>query len=244
MRMNTSKNHDPPTLLQKITHGISGIAEQVMLGLNWTAVVGPFGIGLSHSPARGTNGCFQVPSAGDYTGTKLINLAHLCQSKNIFEQAIGYAAINAHHNRLDLLGSDVNGLDLIEDSGEHSVVIRQFPGLANRIPNAAVIERDGRAGCYPSSATPELLATAKQVLITASALSNGTLEELLSLTNNAFVILVGPSAPLTPLLFDAGINAVSGFVAHNRESLLLSIMEGGTIAGIKRHGRYLTLTSD
>lgn len=229
------------SMIDQLTIGITGIADNVLVGLNWTVVVGPLGVGLSHSPIRGTAGCTGLPAPGSYAGQKLAQLARLAKSENVFEQAIGHAAINAHHNRFDLTGVEQNGLDLIEDRGEKTVIVGQFPGLAKRVPNAAVIERRPRPGCYPEEAAETLLPAAEQVLITASALSNGSLGHLLSLARNSFVVIVGPSAPLTPILFEFGIDAVCGFSANNTEALLRMVMEGGAVAAMRPHGRFLTL---
>lgn len=229
------------SLVARLAEGVTGVAENVLVGLNWTMVTGPLGIGLSHSPARGTSGCYGLPAPGSYTGQKLAELARLTASANVFERAIGFAAINAHHNRFDIEGDDVNGLDLIEDRGERTVVLGQFPGLEKRVPGAAVIEREPRPGCYPEEAAQTLLPKAEQVLITASALSNGTLEPLLPLARHAFVVLVGPSAPLAPVLFDFGIDAVSGFVVRHAAGLTQAVGEGGAVSAMRPHGRFVTL---
>jgi uncharacterized protein (DUF4213/DUF364 family) len=238
-----NKNYNDCTAIAShLFANVTGTADHVLVGLNWTVVVGPLGVGLSHSPARGTNGCNRLPAPGNYARQKLAKLARLTASKNVFEQAIGYAAINAHHNRFDLQGSEINGLDLIEDYGKKTVVIGQFPGLMNRVPNAAVIEREPHPGCYPEEAAADLLPAAKQVLITGSALSNGSLAGLLPMARHAFVALVGPSCPLNPILFEFGIDTISGFVVRNTEALLNAAMEGGAVADIRPHGRFLTLT--
>ncbi len=238
---NGDQSQRPELLASQLSTNLSGKADHVFIGLNWTAVVGPLGVGLAHSPARGASGCNGLPAPGSYAGQKLAELASLTNSENVFEKSIGYAAINAFHNRFDLEGNDTNGLDLIQDFGKQTVVVGQFPGLATRVPNAAVIERDPKSGCYPESAAADLLPNAKHVLITASALTNGSLSELLTFTKGAHIVLVGPSAPLSPTLFDWGVNAICGFVAKNTEALLQTVMEGGAVAAIRPHGRFLTL---
>ena len=226
----------------RLACGLTGTAESVLVGLNWTMVAGPLGIGLAHSPARGTSGCYGLPAPGSYAGQTLAELARLADSANVFERSVGYAAINAHHNRYDLEGADINGLDLIEDRGEKTVVIGQFPGLEKRVPGAAIIEREPRPGCYPPEAAATLLPIAEQILITASALSNGTLESMLPLLpRKAFVVLVGPSAPMAPVLFEYGICAISGFVCRDAAKLTQAVMEGGAVSAMRPHGRFVTL---
>ena len=241
IQRNGDKSQRPEPLASQLSANLSGKADHVLIGLNWTTVVGPLGVGLAHSPARGTSGCNGLPAPGNYAGQKLAELASLTDSENVFEQSIGYAAINAFYNRFDLEGNCTNGLDLIQDFGKQTVVVGKFPGLATRVPNAAVIERDPRPGCYPESAAADLLPNAKHVLITASALTNGSLSDLLPFATDAHIVLVGPSAPLSPTLFDWGVNAICGFVAKNTEALLRTVMEGGAVAAMRPHGRFLTL---
>jgi len=229
------------SITEILSDGVSGRAETVLIGLNWTVVVGPLGVGLSHSPVRGTSGCSGLPMPGSYAGQKLTKLVELAQSQNVFETAIGHAALNAHYNRFDKEGLETNGLDMVEDHGEKTVVIGQFPGLSKRLPNAAIIDRNPSKGCYPEEAAEILLPNAKQVIITASTISNGSIEPLLKLAKNAFVVIVGPSAPLSTKLFDFGVDIISGFVTTNTKSIIHAIMEGGTVAAMRPHGRFLTL---
>ena len=106
------------SITEILSDGVSGRAETVLIGLNWTVVVGPLGVGLSHSPVRGTSGCSGLPMPGSYAGQKLTKLVELAQSQNAFETAIGHAALNAHHNRYDKEGLETNGLDKVNDHGE------------------------------------------------------------------------------------------------------------------------------
>ena len=229
-------------LYAALGEGVSGTAGRVVVGLNWTLVEGPEGVGLAHTEARGTGGCDGLPEPGEYAGRDLGELARLIASDNIFERSIALAAINAHHNRWDLEGEAVNGLDLVEPRGEKTVVIGRFPDLDERLPGAAVIERKPGPGNYPEAAAETLLPAAEHVLITATALVNGSLPRLLELGRDAFVVLVGPSAPLAPVLFDHGVDAVSGFVVVDTGAALRTVMEGGAVQTLKHHGRYVTVT--
>ncbi len=236
----------PPTapsdsLYDDLAKDLRGRAARVIVGLNWTLVEGPRGIGLAHTPPRGTEGCRTLPAPGDYAGRSLAALAELRGSANVFERSIGHAAVNAHHNVRDIEGGAENGLDLIQGSGRGTVVIGRFPELERRLPEAAVIERDPGPHDYPEEAAETLLPRARQVVITASALVNGTLPRLLELAAPAFVVLVGPSAPLAPVLFDHGIDALSGLVAVDVEAMARAALEGGAVRALKRHGRYVTL---
>jgi uncharacterized protein (DUF4213/DUF364 family) len=228
----------------RLRDGIAGTAKRIVVGLNWTFVEGPDGAGLVHTPARGTEGCRSLPDPGSYQGRALADLAGLVQSDNIFERVLGYAAINAHHNRYDLEGAPLNGLDLIKPTGERTVVIGRFPQLDEKLPGAAVIEQEPGPGDYPVEAGAELIPAAKYLAITASTFSNGSLAGLLDLAPaSALTALIGPSAPLTPALFDLGINILSGFVPSDTDEIAQRVAEGAAVRALKPFGRYVTLTS-
>jgi uncharacterized protein (DUF4213/DUF364 family) len=226
---------------QALRQGIVGDALQVIVGLNWTLVVGPDGAGLSHTPARGTEGCRSLPHPGTYAGRSLAELAGLWGAQNVFEHAIAVAAVNAHWNRYELEGERANGLDLIENHGERTVMIGRFPGIAERWPGIAVVEREPRAGEYPETALPDLLAQAKFVAVTASAIVNGSMPGILAMSKGAKVLVVGPSTPLAPPLYEHGIDILSGYVARDVPGIARAINEGASVAAIRPFGRYVTI---
>jgi uncharacterized protein (DUF4213/DUF364 family) len=228
-------------LFETLAHGLQGDAERVIVGLNWTLVVGPHGAGLAHTPARGTAGCRSLPRPGSYSHRSLADLASLWGSENVFEHAIALAAINAHWNRYDLEASATNGLDLIENRGTRTVVIGRFPGLVQRLPGVAVVEREPRAGEYPESALSELLPKAEYVAITSSTPVNGSAARIVALCRAATVALIGPSTPLSPPLFDLGIAVLSGFVGRDVLRLADAVSEGAAVAALRPYGRNATI---
>ena len=184
-------------LHDRLAAGVTGNADRVVIGLNWTFVQGPDGAGFAHTPARGTDGCYGLPNPGGYSGEALADLAALWQSDNPFERAIGVAAVNAHWNRFDLKASRENGLDLLQDKGRRTVIIGRFPGLKKRLPTAAVVEREPEPGEFGENDLDTLLPDAAYVAITASALANGSLAQILSKLGDGFAVIVGPR--YTPL---------------------------------------------
>ena len=171
-------------------------AGRVVVGLNFTLVEGPHGIGLAQTPDRGSAGCCAAPDAGTRAGRSLAELAGLVRSWNPFELALGIAACNAHYNRADLDAGDANGLDVLAGYDD-TVVVGSFPGIAARLPGARVIDFAPASGEYPAVAAEWLLPAAEAAVITSSALANRSLPGLLALAADARVALVGPGAPLT-----------------------------------------------
>jgi uncharacterized protein (DUF4213/DUF364 family) len=67
------------------------------------------------------------------------------------------------------------------------------------------------------------------------------LEGLLSLCEKASIVMIGPTTPLSPLLFDYGIDVICGTQVVEAEKLIRTISEGATfkqVTGV----RLLTLT--
>jgi hypothetical protein len=78
--------------------------------------------------------------------------------------------------------------------------------------------------------------------ITGTALINHTLEPLLELCRGAFVTLIGPTTPLTPLLFNYGIDAISGSLVVDEASVLQHVSQGCTFQQLHKAGvKLLTM---
>ena len=242
-RLETGPWHHRP-LYRDLVRDVRGPVRHVIVGLNWTLVVGASGTGLAHTPARGTSGCHAPPESGRYAEQDLAALAALLGSQNVFETAIALAAINAYHDRRDFEGSAANGLELIEGGGADTVIIGRFPDLDKRLPDAAVIERNPGPDDYPEDAAEELLPACKHLIVTAAALLDGALPTLLRLAPQAFSVLIGPGTPFAASLFGHGIDALSGFVVDDVDALSRVVAEGGSVRAMKRHGHILTRLAD
>ncbi|MBK6288325.1 MAG: DUF2478 domain-containing protein [Gammaproteobacteria bacterium] len=230
-------------VLEELARGVGPEpARRVLIGLNWTLVEGPHGCGLAYSPARGSAGCRSLEVAGTLHSRSLRDLAGLASSWNPFEASVGVAAINAHYNRYDLRGAESNGLDVLRGVPGNSVCIGSFPGIRERFHDIRIIEMQPQQGEYPETATEAVLSTADVVVVTSSALVNGSFPRILNAcTRDAQVALVGPGAPIAPSLGYYGVTTVAGLVIENVDAVAELIAQGGSVKAIKRYGRYLTL---
>ena len=71
-------------------------------------------------------------------------------------------------------------------------------------------------------------------------LSNHTLEGLLALCPaQAFLLLIGPSTPLSPLFFDHGVDMLSGAVVTQVEPVLNMLSQGGNFHQVHQAGMRL-----
>jgi len=175
---------------------------------------------------------------------ELVQMAH---SESILEASIGMATINS---LLDVDAEDcleLNARDLIAERGEGKriAIVGHFPfipALRKISKELWVIEKNPREGDFPESEAGNLIPRADIVAITGTAFTNHTLESLLSLCGaDAFVIVLGDTTPLAPLLFDHGIDALSGTLVTDPELALRCVSEGANFRQIKGV-RRLTIT--
>jgi uncharacterized protein (DUF4213/DUF364 family) len=90
-----------------------------------------------------------------------------------------------------------------------------------------VLELSPGPGDLPAERAPEIIPQADVVAITGMTLINGTFEALAALPRpGAFVVVLGPSTPLSPLLFDHGVDAISGAVVVDIPAALAAISQG------------------
>lgn len=170
-------------------------------------------------------------------------LAQMAYSESILEAAIGMAAINSLLEVDDESCLELNAADLIVEkgNGKRVVIVGHFPFLPRVREKAKqlwVIEMNPQEGDLEESHAETLIPLADVVAITGTALTNHTIEHLLALCRPAaFVILLGDTAPLSPVLFEHSVDAVSGTKVINPELALKCVSEGANfrqIRGTKR----------
>ncbi len=86
----------------------------------------------------------------------------------------------------------------------------------------------------PGLAADTIIPQADVVGITGTALTNHTLEHLLELCSpRAYVVILGDTAPLSPLFFDYGVDAVCGTAVVDTEQALRCVSQGATFRQIQ-----------
>ena len=106
-----------------------------------------------------------------------------------------------------------------------------------------MLELQPRPGDLPASAAAEVVPEADVLAITATTLINRTFDGLMTLRRpDALVMLLGPSTPLTPLLFDYGVHLLSGAIVEDVDAVLMAVSQGAGFRQIHRAGvRLVTL---
>lgn len=86
----------------------------------------------------------------------------------------------------------------------------------------------------------ELLPQADVVAIARISLVNGTFDQLIALCRrDRYVLLLGPSTRLSPLLFASGVGCLSGAQVTDPETVLRWVAQGAIFRQIRRSGRVL-----
>jgi uncharacterized protein (DUF4213/DUF364 family) len=222
------------TVLDDLLAGLpaGGRVRDVLVGRHLT-VVSSLRCGLASTLAgHGPHGHHPVRDVGKLERKRPQELATWARSDNALEASLGVAAINSliepDHRRL----VEANALQLLVERGRdrNVALIGHFPfipDLREAARDLWVIEKDPAEDEHPASAAADLLPKADVVAITGSTLINHTLEALLSRCRpRAFVMILGPSTPLSPILFDHGVAALSGIQVDDEESVLRTIRQG------------------
>ncbi len=167
------------------------------------------------------------------------SLSRLALSSSEAEAAIGMAAINSLIEVDENMCEDLNAGDLLMRKGEGKrvAVVGHFP-FVSRLRSAAielsVIEKNPQEGDVSEAEAENVLPRADVIGITGTAFTNHTIENLLNLCRpEAYTVVLGGTAPLSPVLFDYGIDAVAGTLVTDSETVLRSVSQGATYRQIK-----------
>ncbi len=227
---------------------------QVLMGAFWTAVVlggECLRCGLA-STLRGETDHHgpPVPEAGDLLRYSGRELAGWLSSPSKLKASIGLAAFNALSTVDTDACDELNAERVILERGvgRRVAIVGHFP-FVERVRQAAetcwVLELRPRPGDLPAEQADEVLPQADVVALTSTSLINHTFENLIGLCHpDSFVVMLGPSTPFSTVMFEAGIDALSGTVVIEPGRVLRSIAQGATFRQVKQAGglRLLTVT--
>jgi uncharacterized protein (DUF4213/DUF364 family) len=225
-----------------------GALRDVIVGAHWTAVMTQ-GCGLASTmgdphPHKGPS----VRDAGNLVEKGIAELINLALSEKLLEASIGMATINSLIEIDEKRCSEVNAFDTLAEqgAGKDVAVIGHFPfvpKLKEIARNLWVIEQRPRPGDLEADQAADILPRCQVVAITSTSFINHTLDGLLDLRRDTFVMLLGPSTPFTPFLFDYGIDALSGTKVVDEARVIRHVKEGATFQQIHHAGvRLLTMT--
>ena len=209
----------------------------VIIGIHATLVCGKR-CGLSSSLLYGMQPHRAVEECGSLTGKTMRQLAELVRSDYLIEASVGMAAINAGLPIDSLRGPILNAKDVIFEKGAGKVVavIGHFPFVEQNHPFAELIvfEKFPSGKDLRESDIPEHIPRADLVALTATSIPNHTFEGIMEhIRPDAFTIMLGPTTPMTPILFEYGIDALSGSIVRDVEYVKRQVKEGVSFKDIE-----------
>jgi len=205
----------------------------VHVGVHWTAVCST-ACGLATTVTGG--GCHNhesvVRNVGHLHEKSAQELAACAVSDNPIEAGIGVAAINSLLEPDEAKAVLLNASEVLmkRGAGKNVALIGHFPfipRLRKAVNNLWVIELQPTGDDYPASSAADLIPKADMVAITGSALINHTLDDLLGLCRPGIeVLILGPSTPLSPVLFEHGATIIAGARVADESAVLNAIGQG------------------
>jgi uncharacterized protein (DUF4213/DUF364 family) len=190
-----------------------------------------------------------VKDAGLLLEKDAVALAYMANSLSPMESAIGMATINSLIEVDEQRCVELNAGDLLAKKGQGKkvAIVGHFPfvpRLRKVAKELGVIERNPQEGDFAEADAENIIPQADVIGITGTAFTNHTIEHLLGLCSpKAYVVILGGTAPLSPVLFDYGVSVVSGTLVIDPESVLSCVSQGATFRQIKGI-RLLTMKND
>jgi uncharacterized protein (DUF4213/DUF364 family) len=199
-----------------------------------------------HEPGNHHSGT-PVKDAGQLAKRSARDLAGMAHSSSPYEAAIGMATINSLLVVDEGCCIELNAADLLTEKGkgQNVALIGHFPfvqKLRGEVKNLWVIEKHPSEDDFVESEAEQLVPEANVVGITGAALINHTMDRLLELCHpEAYVVILGGTAPLTHVLFDHGVDAIAGSRVTDAETVLRAVSQGATFRQVKGVRRLIMM---
>ena len=229
------------------TLGSNESVRDICQGPYWTAVL-TSNCGLASTPHEAGHYHDDAPvrDAGRLMDKDALELVQMAYSESSHEAAIGMATINSLLEIDEQRCVDLNAGDLLmeQGKGKRVAVIGHFPfvpRLRQEVEELWVVEQQPREGDFAESEAENLVPKADVVGITGTAFTNHSIESLLKLcSTKVYIVILGDTAPLSPVLFDYSVDAISGTKVIDPELALRCVSQGATYRQI-RGVRQLTM---
>jgi uncharacterized protein (DUF4213/DUF364 family) len=226
-------------------------ALDVRIGLGYTAVrleSGAAGIAYTFRPGP-AGGCAVFRADRPLAGRPASELIACVLSQDPIEAAVGLATANALAARAlpePMAGDVLDALNLLP--GDEVGMVGYFgplvPEVRRRVRALHVFETDPAGpDILPQEAARRWLPRCQVTLITSTAIINHTLGSLLNWAANCRqVVLLGPSTPLAPEVFQGTpVVLLSGVEVTDPAAVLRAVSEGGGMPAFRGHVRKVTV---
>ncbi len=211
----------------------------VLVGVHWTLVCshrcGLASTLTDHTPYKRT----PVRDVGNLHKKSARDLAEYARSDNPLEASLGVAAINSLLPVDESKAVEINALHVLSEhgKGKNVALVGHFPFIPRLHPMVGqlwVIEQRPAEDDHPAEAAADLIPQADVVAITSSALINHTLDDLLALCRpEALVMMLGPSTPLSPRLFNHRVDILSGSIVLDESAVMRTVGQGASFQQVE-----------
>jgi uncharacterized protein (DUF4213/DUF364 family) len=192
-----------------------------------------------------------VPEAGKLKEFSALELARYAGSSLPTMASIGVATLNALLPRSPEKWIDINASEVISTEGKGKKVglIGSFPFIPKvraSVGELFVIEKQPKPGEYHVDQAKSILPSCELVAITGMTIVNQTFESLYQYCSKDSVKMVlGPTTPLSPMLFDYGVDLISGSIVTDVEEVKIAVSQGANFRQIHRLGvRLVTMCKE
>lgn len=208
-------------LLERLISDIEELAvEEVVVGVHSVLVKTKDYCGIA-STIKYCGHNINVDKAGNLEDLNLKELAAYALSDNLLEASIGMAAINCGLSNTIKKYRVVNAKKVISEKGKNKVlgIIGHFPFLDDQKDHykaCYIFEKEPHPGDFKESDIPKFLPKVDIVALTATSITNHTFDGIRkNLPEKSYNIILGPTTPLSPILFEFGMDMVSGTLVRD-----------------------------
>ncbi|MCK9455933.1 MAG: Rossmann-like domain-containing protein [Candidatus Ozemobacteraceae bacterium] len=191
-----------------------------------------------------------VSNLGEIETLGLEKILSWTDSLQGIERSFGVAAVNAS---IPLKGKKYflgNALELAASLGKNKIVstVGHFPhteAIKQSASEFYVLEKRPQEGDYPAEEAVNIIPKSDVVAITGVTCLNDTLEGLLKFKKpGSTIIIVGPSVPLSPALFDFGVDIIGGAWVEDEPDVYKKILQGASPRNMKESMRTVLYPKD
>ncbi|NMC53662.1 MAG: DUF364 domain-containing protein [Chloroflexi bacterium] len=230
--------------------------DDVRIGLHWIGVTARVqdkltcGLASTVPASHDHRSDFDVPEAGRLAQLSGLELAEWALSDHPTRTGVGLAAINAMLEPCPDLWEEINAEQVILRYAEQGPVglLGRFPfipRLREKLKQLYVFELNPQPGEYGTDDMKAILPDCAVVAITGMTLVNHTFEKVISYRSpDSISLVMGPTTPVSPVLFDYGIDLISGTIVEKIEPVMRCLSQGGAYRQLHQAGtRLVTIQS-
>jgi uncharacterized protein (DUF4213/DUF364 family) len=173
-------------------------------------------------------------------GTPLHAAAQWLKKPGPFSISIGAAALNAGfippQNQPDIEASRIMAE---KGKDDETVLVGEFPftdWLRRQVKNLYLLELQKVAGRTPPDQWDDILGRCKVLGLTGTTLITRAMATYLKKAPQAHTIVIGPTTPLSPVLFSHGVDVLAGCQVLKPDAVFAGIREGMSFREIKKLG--------